>query len=93
MGVTLAVYGEFPFKHYKLSLYSVNIPASNCGTNEQVGENSSISLISILVYMLSAPVGLCSIPFMYIADLCPPEVTAHLNKSRHKTQTISRSGV
>lgn len=56
------------------STKTLQIPASNCQTNEEAGENSWISLICILIYMLSAPIGLCSIPFMYIAELYPPEV-------------------
>ena len=90
MSLALAVHGELHGLHY-LSVYTFQIPASNCQTNEEAGENSWISLICILVYMLSAPIGLCSIPFMYIAELYPREVmSCHVSLTEKITLIIFR---
>ena len=35
---------------------------------------SWVSLICLLIFMFFAPIGLCSIPFMYIAEMFPLEV-------------------
>merc|ERR1719245_2754434 len=37
-----------------------------------------IPIISMLVYMLAAPLGLCSIPFLYIAEFFPSELRSVL---------------
>ena len=37
-------------------------------------DGNYLPLLCILLYMTSAPLGLCSIPFMYIAELYPLQV-------------------
>jgi len=61
MGVSLVVMGLCMYSHSHLS---VNV-LSDCYW---------LPMISIVSYMLAAPMGLCSIPFMYIAEFYPSEL-------------------
>jgi len=65
MGVSLILLG--------LSLYTINKEAPNI-----IPGLDWVPLISIIVYMVSAPIGLCSIPFMYIAEFYPTEMRSVL---------------
>jgi len=64
MGVSLILLGfsVYYLNHVKDTLFGFNF----------------IPLISIIAYMLAAPLGLCSIPFMYIAEFYPTEVRSVL---------------
>jgi len=64
MGVSLILLGfsVYYLNHIKDILFGFN----------------TIPLISIIAYMLAAPLGLCSIPFMYIAEFYPTEVRSVL---------------
>jgi len=49
-------------------------------STEMVGfaELEWVPLVSVVVYMVAAPLGLCSIPFMYIAEFYPAEMRSVL---------------
>jgi len=65
MGISLTLLG--------LSVFTINKQAPNV-----IAGLDWVPLIAIIVYMVSAPVGLCSIPFMYIAEFYPTEMRSVL---------------
>lgn len=65
MGAALIVLG--------LSMYS-KVSTGMAG----FAEVEWVPLVSVVVYMLASPLGLCSIPFMYIAEFYPAEMRSVL---------------
>ena len=54
-----------------------------------MGDMSSLDwlpLACVIVYMVAAPLGLCSIPFMYIAELYPAEMRSLLGKYKEDSK-------
>jgi len=52
--------------------------SGSSGGMEMMPELEWLPLTCVIVYMIAAPLGLCSIPFMYIAELYPAEMRSLL---------------
>ena len=66
MGVSLLLLGICLYSH---SYHSLSV-LSDCDW---------LPMICIVSYMVAAPMGLCSIPFIYIAEFYPSEVNIYLH--------------